>query len=123
MTMPKAPSAISRVEFFCDDKRVGEALRALVGVAIGAPSVQPVVNAATRGNGLAAETGGKLVEQLAHYLAQSNRSEIDGADLRSFLKKSGRSPASISYLARHAVAHRILKKDPSAKSRWLVVSK
>ena len=39
-----------KVEFFVDDKRLGNALRALAGLAHGAPTAIPVVNAEPKRN-------------------------------------------------------------------------
>lgn len=122
--MPKGPSSISRVEFFCDDKRVGEALRALVNIAIGAPSVQPVTNARKSGNGLAAIGSGKAIDQFADHLAKAKPKEITPDSMREWLQSVGLSGASYSYLLKHAVAAKMIKRDPkspNSRARYFVL--
>jgi len=112
-----------RIEFFVDDKKVGPALVALVGVAHGQPSVQPVVNAVKTGNGLAAATGGKGVDRVAHLLKKVQPgTALSGKEFRVLLKNAGLSVASSSYYVAEAVKAGLLKKTGSTSdARYLVL--
>ena len=122
---PNNPKAISRVEFFCDDRHVGDALRSLVNVAIGPPSVQPVVNAKRKGNGIAATSGGSLLEQFKQHLAETKPKEITTQSLKDWCQSVGRSVQSRNYLAQQAIEAKLLKRDPKSgnhNARWFVLS-
>jgi hypothetical protein len=123
---PKVPSAISRVEFFCDDRRVGEALRSLVNIAIGAPSVQPVTNAKRKGNGLAAVSSGNLLAQFEQHLADTKPKEVTTQSLGDFCVSVGKSASSRNYLAKQAIDAKLIKRDPKSPNLhavWFVLPK
>jgi hypothetical protein len=120
---------ISRVEFFCDDKRVGEALRLLVGIAHGAPSVQPVTNAKVKGNGkdkklVAATPNGSAAELFARYLAETKAETITAALARQVMQQTGFAPNSYSYVFKILKEARAIKPEPGkgkTNASWRVV--
>jgi hypothetical protein len=115
-----------RVTFFCDDKRLGQCLHGLAGLAQGTPEVVPVANAvaSTNGSGPRAMTDtGKLIDMFAHWLKKTKRTELRAQDARDFMQSVGMSPTSYSYLLSKARDHGLLKKTGSGSSVavWKVV--
>jgi hypothetical protein len=101
---------ISRIEFFCDDRHVGSALRALAGIAVGQPKATPIVNAEAKNGRLTQATNGELLAMFSAYLKKHKLTDINAAGLRAFLTSIGRAPSSYGYLLAKARAARILKK-------------
>lgn len=100
-----------RVEFFCDDKRLGDALRALTGLAIGNPAVQPVTNAkVSRGGALRQVTEGRLVDLFAAHLAKTKPKEFTARDVQTFLSNQGTAPGSFGYVLKQAIAAKLIRK-------------
>lgn len=99
-----------RIEFFCDDKKVGDALRGLMGIAVGAPAVTPVINAEVQEGKIKAKTNGKLVNQFIAHIQQSKVNEIRPKEVGIWLKSIGMSSLSASYVLRLACDMRILRK-------------
>jgi hypothetical protein len=97
-----------RVEFFCDDKKLAEALRALMGVAHGAPSVVPVVNAIKTGNGLAAASGGSHVDRF--IVGLKGVDAFSGHEARKIAKAQGLNPASSNHFLKNAIARGVIRK-------------
>jgi hypothetical protein len=112
-----------RVEFFVDDKRLGAALLALVGIAHGQPGVVPVVNAAKKGNGIdAVVKSGSSVERFATALKPMKGKTIVAGDIRPIMKTLGMQPSSRGYLTKQAVKAHLLKKSGSgSSSKYLVL--
>jgi hypothetical protein len=86
-----------RVEFFCDDKKLADALRSLMGIAHGAPSVTPVVNEVRTGNGLAAASNGTNSERFFHMLKKVKGREVKAGEIKSLMKEAGLNPTSINH--------------------------
>jgi len=102
---------VFRIEFFCDDKKLHLALRALAGLAVGQPAVLPVVNVKkTKGGGLAQQTNGRLVEIFTEHLRKTKPATIKAADVQSFLADAGLSNKNYGYLLRQLQAARLIKK-------------
>lgn len=114
-----------RIELFCDDKKLSAVLHALAGLALRDPKIVPVINAepAPKGGGVKQITNGKLIDLFAMYLTKTKATEVTAADAQAFLKNAGRSPASSSYLLRHAVEAHILRRGSGkgANANYLVV--
>src|SRR5262245_45920053 len=106
-----------RVEFFCDDRKLALALRALAGIARGAPAVHPVVNIAGEDEELETENGarpagllraatdGSQLSMLARYLHKKKIRETSTLELRTFLSSIGfavtrSSPGNLATKAR-----------------------
>jgi hypothetical protein len=102
---------LCKVEFFCDDRKVGQALRALVGLAQGAPTVQPVVNTAVQGNGsVTAATGGKAIDMFSAWLKDTKLELVRARDVREFCRQHSLSSYSTSYIIKQAIDIRLLKR-------------
>jgi hypothetical protein len=99
-----------RVEFFVDDKRLGAALLALVGIAHGQPGVTPVVNAKTNGHAVVAVSAGSSLERFAELLKPHKGETIIARDVAAMMKKLGMSLSSRSYVLKRAVEAKLLKK-------------
>jgi len=100
-----------RVVFFVDDRKLGDAVRSLAGLAIGNPEVQPVVNAEKGANGtLKALTGGTVAEQFIAYLRKTKAHEVRVSDAQAFLKSIGRSKGSATYMLMECVKAHVLSR-------------
>ena len=111
-----------RVEFFVDDKRLGPALLALVGLAHGQPGVTPVVNAVKKGNGLASKSDGGSVERFAEVIKPLKGKTITASDVRPMMKSLGMAPSSRGYLMKLSQKAGVLKKSGTGSaSKYLVL--
>jgi len=104
-----------KIEAIVDDKRVGDALRALLGIARGMPHAIPIVNAeehpAEPGK-LKAKSNGSLLGMFEQWLIANKPEEpMRVGIIRVFLKAKGRPVGSAGYLAKQAVAAGLLKKS------------
>src|SRR5262252_7154618 len=106
-----------RVEFFCDDRRLADALRALAGVARGAPRVEPVVNDIKykHEGELAAKTDGKLANLFAAHLKADKPGEFRARYAKDFLRALGRPVSGYSYMLRQMRTAGVIKKKPGGK--------
>jgi hypothetical protein len=115
-----------RVTFFVDDKKLGECLHGLAGLAQGTPEVVPVVNAVAGANGSgprAMTDSGKLVDMFADWLRKTKRKELRASDAREFMKSIGMSEASYTYMLGKARDQGLLKKTGTGTTAvvWKVV--
>lgn len=99
-----------RVEFFCDDRKVGDALRNLLGIAVGVPVATPVINAEQKGGKVQSQSNGKLIEMFAHHISSSKADSVTSKEIQAWLSKIGMSPMSSSYVIKHSVSRGVLKK-------------
>lgn len=102
-----------RVEFFVDDKKLPDALRALTGVARGKPDVQLVINveeSPKRNGELRPATSGKLIDIFAAWIRKAHKSALTPKDVQAWLRSHGKSVLSASYLTKEAVRAGILKR-------------
>jgi hypothetical protein len=99
-----------RVEFFCDDKKLANAIRALTGLALGQPNIAPMINAEKTKNGLKQETNGKLVGLFAAHLRKRKITQVKAGDVKSWLESQGNSALSYSYLLKQAKSAGVLKQ-------------
>ena len=111
-----------KVDFFVDDKRLGAALLALVGIAHGQPGVVPVVNAKLNGHKVVAVSDGSSLERFAAALKPMKGKSIVAGDIRPMMKSLGLQPSSRGYLTKQAVKAGLLKKSGSgSSSKYLVL--
>ena len=99
-----------KVEFFVDDKRLGAALLALVGIAHGQPGVVPVVNAVKKANGLAPVATGSTMDRFAAALQEHKGRNISANDVRAMMKPLGLTEKSYSYILKRAMETKLVKK-------------
>jgi hypothetical protein len=101
-----------RVEFYCDDKRLGEALVALTGLARGQPVITPIANAKQASNGkIVAASRGDPGDLFLKYVKQHKLERPVAEDFRKFAKSIGRSPTGYSHLIKQLVVRQIVKKS------------
>jgi hypothetical protein len=101
------------VQFFVDDKRLGSALIALVGIASAQPSVTHVVNAvkAKGGKVEAIVKGGSSLDRFAEHLKAFKGKTITArADGRPMMKSIGLAVGSNTYMFTRAVKAGLLKQ-------------
>jgi hypothetical protein len=104
-----------RVQFYVDDRKLGDALRALAGLIQGSPEVMPVVNADVVGGKLTARTNGNSNTMFMEYIAKHKLKEVNCAVAQNFLKGLGRPVGSASYVLKQAQKIGGLKKKPGTK--------
>lgn len=110
----KGDIRLFRIEFFCEDKRVGDALRHLLGIAIGHPVATPVINAEVEGKGehkkIKQVSNGSMASQLMAYINKSHKETITPKETAAFLEEHGFSKASAHYTLRQCTDARFLRK-------------
>jgi len=116
---------ISKVTFFCDDRRVGLLLRAVAGLIVGTPEVVPVINAEAKNGAIKASGSGDMATMFAAYVRKARKTTVQPADAQEFLRNNGRSSASATYLLRQCRDNGFLRGPfgKGVKSSYKVVSK
>lgn len=115
---PRGSGRISRVAFLCDDLHVGDALRALVGIALEPPTVQPVVNIAQKPNGqLVAKSGGKRHEMLLAHIREHKLTEIKSNDVGGIMRELGLNASNTTSILRTLVQQGVLKRASGAAGK------
>src|SRR5262245_687480 len=99
-----------RVVCFVDDRKLGECLRVLAGLAHGHPEVQPVVNVEKHGSTLKAASNGNAADQFVVYARQHKLDTINAQVSKQWLRKMGRSELSSTYILTTATKQGALKK-------------
>jgi len=99
-----------RIEFFCDDKKLAEALRGLSGVALGDPKILPVVNGAVSNGKAVANGSGDIADLFRDYARQHKAKEFKAADIKKFCKHVGKSETSYGYYLKALIAAGMFKK-------------
>jgi|SRR6516164_4732151 hypothetical protein len=112
---------VSRVLFYCDDRKVGQILRLLAGVALQTPEVTPVVNAKPKNGKLEQSSNGNMLDMFAIFLKKKKLTEITPEIGREFCTSIGRSADSYGYLFKHARNAGLLRKlGKGSGSKWRV---
>jgi hypothetical protein len=102
-----------RVSFFCDDKKLANALRGLAGIAMApGPIAEPVINAEAKGGKIVAVTNGSKLELLADYLSKHKIVTFTPKEaMDSIVPGIGMAKSSTSYLLKRATEARIVKRN------------
>jgi hypothetical protein len=109
-------------DVYVEDKKVGDALRALLGIVIGVPKAIPIINAELQHGQVKQQTNGKLVTMFLHHLHQNKIDSLRPADIREWLKKQGMSPSSSAYVVKLAIrAGAIRRTGMSSQTAYHVV--
>lgn len=101
-----------KVEFYCDDKKVGVALWRLLGIAIGKPEATPVVNAKPKRNGKIEQVtrSGNATDLFLAELRKERQRQINIADVRAWLDASGAAASgSAGYVLKQLKARKLIK--------------
>lgn len=102
---------VHRVEYFVEDHKLGESLRALLKIAIRPPVSVPVVNAEVRHGKLAKTAKSDVVSMFAQYLTGLGKQKIDSTDAQAFCKKAGMVHSSYGYVLSKAKKAGLIKKN------------
>lgn len=107
-----------RVECFCEDKNLPKVLLAIAGVAVGQPTVQPVVNAVAKNGAIAAASSGDVVEMLVSWLKKTGKGKTGfrPVEVREFCQSVGRSEGSYTYVLNQAREAKAIKKAGGGKT-------
>ena len=100
-----------RVSFFVDDRKLGPALHALVGIAHGQPEVAPVVNAKLNGHTVVAKSHGSTMNRFAEELQALKGTVIKASNVRELMKPLGLTDKSYSYVLKKALEAKLLKRS------------
>jgi len=85
-------------------------LRALTGVAVGTPTVQPVINGAKKNGAVVAISEGQVEDLFTKWVKAKRLTELTPTDAKAFIKSIGRSTGSYSYFMRQLVRKGVIKK-------------
>jgi hypothetical protein len=107
-----------RVIYYVDDRKLGESLTRLVGLAQGAPEVQPVTNAKAQRNGkIVATSGGSVQDQFLAHLREHNIATITSKVAAEFLTALGRSRSNSTALLQRLSKAGALKRLPGKRGK------
>jgi hypothetical protein len=115
-----------RIEVFVDDKKLPDALRALMGLARGQPSVMPVANIEDDGSGAPrAISNGTTLAMFERYIGTRKAdTPLSPQDVRDWLKANGKSPLSATSVVTGAIEARLIRRTgKSAGVRYHVVKR
>jgi hypothetical protein len=113
-----------RVEYFVEDKLLPKTLHVLTGLVRGPPVATPVANVREKGSGAPkAATNGSLITMFEKYIRSRKPGvSLSPDDLRDWLKTHGKQPSSMTYLAKIAIEHRLLRRTgQSSNVRFIPV--
>jgi hypothetical protein len=99
----------------CLDKKAGDCLRALAGLAIEVKAI-PIANAQVRNGKVEATNNGELVSMFAKYLKMKKIEKVDANIARNFCQSNGQQPERYSYLLRKAQEYGVVKKIGTGKA-------
>lgn len=99
-----------RIEFFCDDKKLAEALRGLSGIALGDPKIMPVVNGAVSNGHAVASVPGDISDLFRDYAKTHKMKEFKAGDIKKFCKHIGKSESSYGYYLKSLTGAGMFKK-------------
>jgi hypothetical protein len=113
-----------RVEAFVDDKRLAQLLHAMTGVITGAPTIQPVGNAAVSGGKVTAANSGELCDMFWAYAKKHKLTTFKVNDMRNFCKTIGMAESSRGYVLKKLFAcHAVKKTGKGSAMSYTVVAK
>lgn len=112
-----------RITLYCDDKKVGELLRGVAGLAIGKPEVEPVVNVETKGGTLKAKTNGSATQMFMNILKERKITEFSSKEGVTVVKSIGMAPSSANYVFKQLIAAGAIKRrGKSSATRYTVTA-
>ena len=98
-------------DVYVDDRKLGDLLKAIAGIAIGHPRPVPVINAEPhKGVVKAKGNGSNMVEVFTEYLAADKIETFRPADVRAWLAKNGRSKLSANYIMKGLLKSHMVKR-------------
>lgn len=111
-----------KVEFYCDDNKVGQALWRLVGIAIGKPDATPVINAKKANGKLKQVTdSGNITDLYLDHVRKHRVTMLSRAAIEEFLKDSGAgNPSSAGYVLKNLKRARLIRMARGPKTGYAV---
>lgn len=106
---------ITRIEVFCLDKKAGDILRAIAGMAI-KHEVMPVANAQVKNGKVQPTNNGELVNMFAQYLAKYKIKKVNSNNAREFCVSVGQPAERYGYLLLKAQRYGVIKKTGKGKT-------
>jgi hypothetical protein len=113
-----------RIEFFTKDTRLGSALLALEGIAIGKPEVTPVKGATSYGNKIAAQpraNGQTVSAQVIAKLKKYRQPIVHRADIARWIGEAGGNPNSTGSAITMLKEKGLLKGQGIGKTGYKVI--
>jgi len=105
-----------RVELFCDDRKLPDVLRALTGLLIGEPKIQPVVNGKKENGVLVASNRGTLNEMFVKYAKTHSLTKFAPVELKEFCRYTGYAESSYNYVLDVLKANKLVRKHGSGRN-------
>src|SRR5262245_1535589 len=103
-----------RVELFCDDRKLADVLRALTGLLIGEPKIQPVVNAEAKNGSVKAN--GSIGELFMKYATTHHMASFAPIELKPFCRYVGLAESSYAYALEKLIEHKLVKRHGSGRN-------
>ena len=108
-------------DLYVDDKRLGDLLKAIAGIARGMPRPVPVANI-DEVSMKAKLNGGNLVAVFAAHITKEKITEVGPKDVQDWLAKHGKSRQSANYVCQGLKKAGMVKRTgKSQNSRYTVV--
>ena len=98
-----------KIEFYCDDKNLGEAFKRLSGIAMNVGHAY-VPNLEKRPNGKVYQSAADTVDLLTKELHRQKLTEIMGPEFKAMLGKLGMSQTSYSHYIGSLIQAGVLRK-------------
>ena len=98
-----------RIEFYVDDKNLGEAFKRLAGIARNVQHVY-IPNLESKANGRVHIKAKDTLEALAKEIHKRSLKEVTGPQMKEIVAKLGMNPTSYSHYVQGLVAAGFLKK-------------
>lgn len=98
-----------KIEFYCEDKNLGEAFKRLSGIAMNVGHAY-VPNLEKKPNGKVYQTSADTLEMLSKEIHKQGKTTIMGTEMRSIISEVGMNPNSYSHYINSLVNAGMLKK-------------
>lgn len=110
-------------DLYVEDRKLGDLLKAIAGIARGMPRPVPVANIEETGRGLKAKSnGGNLVDVFTDHLIKQKISEFGPRDVQTWLVNNGYSKLSAYYITRNLRKSGVVKlSGKSSAARYQVI--
>ena len=106
-----------KIEFFVDDKNLGEAFKRLAGIArnlqhVYVPNVEPDTTRSSRSNGKIRLSAEDSLGMLVKEMTKRKLTYLTAANAREVVAAIGMSPTSYSHVLNNAVRKGVMTKRP-----------
>jgi hypothetical protein len=113
-----------KIEFYCEDKNLGEAFKRLSGIAMDVTHAY-VPNLEKKADGKIYQTAVDSVDMLTKELHKQKLTEIMGPQMKEIVSKVGLNPASAAHYTQHLITAGVLKKGKKIRNtmQYIVTGK